>query len=80
MGNRTASSVLTIRGLNESKHSRDITEKAGPKTWAPRRFTERQVREIRADRRPAKVIAAQYGVQAKTIVNIQNGRNYAWVI
>jgi hypothetical protein len=80
MGNKTASSVLKIRDVNNSKHGNELLEKAGPKTWAPRRFTERQVREIRADRRPVKVIAAQYGVTHHAIRQIQDGRNYAWVI
>lgn len=43
------------------------------------KITETQAREILADDRPAKDVAAQYGISVSLVYGIRNGRNWGWL-
>lgn len=42
-------------------------------------LTENAVREIRADPRPSKAVAAEHGCGDRTVRNIRSGRTWAWL-
>ncbi len=83
--NRVENLEWVTRSENE-KHAYRVLGKAPNKPWDgkprkfARRFTDEQVRAIRADERPNTVIGAEYGVSKTAIRDIKIRKNYAEVI
>ena len=84
-GNKTNNAIENLewvtRSENES-HAYRVLGKNPNRPWAgkPRRFarklSDEQVREIRADLRPSRIIAKEYGVSKTTVQNIKSYKIY----
>ena len=83
--NKAENLEWVTRSENE-KHAYRVLGKTPNKPWEgkprtfARKFTEDQIRAIRADERPNRVIGAEYGVSKTAIRDIKIGKNYAEVI
>lgn len=82
--NRVENLEWTTRSENERHAYRELGKKPN-RPWAgkprkfARKFTDEQVRAIRADTRPMRVIGDEYGVSKTAIRDIKTRKNYTEV-
>lgn len=68
--------------VNEKIASRKNGRERGQAHAAPRKFTEEEVRSLRArfNGRNLVSVAAEFGITKASCRNIIDGKNYAWII
>lgn len=83
--NRASNLEWVTRSENE-RHAYKVLGKSPTSYWSgkprafARRFTDKQVREIRKDSRPSREIAKELGVSKTTILNIRKKKIYIEVV
>ena len=84
-GNRSNNNATNLEWVTRSENMRHSVDVLGHKTAkgfisACRKLTDEQVRAIRRDTRPEKVVAADYGVGHTTIFNVRHRLVYKDVV